>query len=143
MDGFAGYFQSLVGKWTVARTISDGSAFKGDAVFERKTGKQLLLTESGTLELATGASVFATRAWVWHLVSGMVLDINYDETPLRPYHHLKIEPEGAGLWQAAASHLCGDDTYDGHYTFSDGRIVVDHTVRGPKKDYSMRTVYLA
>jgi hypothetical protein len=49
-------------------------------------------------------------------------------------------------WKAKASHFCTPDTYDVQYEFKFQGVqlkewIMEYTVKGPQKDYRLRSVY--
>jgi len=73
------------------------------------------------------------------LVNGF--DILFDRT-LQLFHSLKFSSSGNGRLTASASHLCNADSYLSEYELAgEHRFYVQHTVRGPQKDYVVLTTY--
>lgn len=100
------------------------------------------LLEAGVMKLHSGHQVEANRSWVWQMKTPEVLEIFYDENPLRSYHYLKLRFEN-DVWIGEAIHHCSPDVYEGFYQFSDDSFLIRQKVSGPKKDYTMETVYSA
>ena len=135
-----GWFCSLEGEWNLMRKISDGSDFHGTGIFTRDQDECLKLQEKGVMRLGSGEVFSASRIWVWSLELPATLKIFYPETPRRLYHGVNLSG-GSGSWNGCASHLCGDDVYEGWYEFSGNRLSIQHHVRGPAKSYQMEAVY--
>jgi hypothetical protein len=136
---FERLFQTFEGEWRLEKSMSDGSLFTGTAKFERAADNCLSLTESGVLTLP-GAQLQAGRAWDWFLRERCSLEIRYPHAHGGgPYHLLTpvrlCDGWGADGWAGSATHLCGADAYLADYSFSEDAILIDHSVKGPKKGY--------
>lgn len=135
------YFQSLEGIWRLERDYSDGSQFAGEAVFTILRSDVLLLSEKGRFLRPDGAAFTAGRDWQWCLAGPALFEICYCEASGGGlYHRLALQPEGADL-VGEAEHLCEKDRYFGHYRFSPNRIDVHQKVRGPKKNYELKSTH--
>ena len=137
---FEFYFKSLAGSWSLERKISTGETFNGKAVFEPISGTAFLMREEGILVLNNGANVPASKYWYWHIADNAILEISYDEEKDQPYHHVNLSGDKSG-WSGSAEHLCGADLYSGSYRFSKDRFMINQTIKGPNKDYSLITSY--
>lgn len=129
------------GSWAQARVITPGGTYVGTASFRRIGEGLLAYAETGTIELADGGALQATRRYVFKL---QALDIAcyFDETPLRLFHPLRFTADAAGVLTASADHQCGDDDYQSTYTWhSRDAFTVTHRVRGARKGYTMTTEY--
>ena len=100
----------------------------------------MCLSETGQLTLPNNSVINAERRWLWELKAPDQLEIYYDEQPARLYH-LVVLANVDGIWRGTASHLCEPDTYAGMYKFGDGEFQIDQTVTGPRKDYSISSIY--
>ena len=56
------------------------------------------------------------------------------------FHRVLLVQDGDVL-RGEAEHLCGADLYASTYEIGDGGFAVRHRVKGPRKEYVMRTVY--
>ena len=124
------------GEWVIARDIEDRlggvpGRFDGVARFTVEPWG-LAYAEGGELRLGGGAALRATRRYRW-ILGGEGVDVFYSDG--RYFH--------AFHWEAAeAEHLCGDDLYRVRYGFGDWpEWVAEWDVRGPRKDYRMRSTY--
>ena len=134
------YFKSLIGSWVLERKISTGEIFNGKAVFESISNTAFLLREEGELILLSGATVPASRNWFWHLSKNAVLEITYDEAKLQDYHLINLSHDDA-CWTGTAQHLCGDDIYSGEYQFFENSFEIIQMIKGPNKNYRVRSTY--
>jgi len=138
-------FQHLGGKWDVVRHF-EGSyrgVFSGEAtlIHRREDTATYHYEESG--ELVDGAGhAFAARQRYRYRLSGdglQVLKCEGSEWELM--HKLDFSREGR-LALAEHVHLCGEDHYAVRYRVDlEGGWELDYEVRGPKKDYRIRSVY--
>lgn len=87
-----------------------------------------------------GNTIEASREWHWALQANDYLIISYNENPLRLYHRLEIAMEN-GHWRGSADHFCAPDTYSGAYKFEKNKILIDQKITGPKKDYSVSSLF--
>jgi hypothetical protein len=136
---FARLFQALEGEWQLEKFMSDGSRFNGAARFGRLAKDCLRLTETGVLTLHD-SRLQAGRTWDWFLRAGGQLEIRYPQEHGGAAYHLLTpvrldDGRGADGWTGRASHQCAADVYGAEYRLGEDAIVIDHLVRGPKKDY--------
>ncbi|MBJ2157702.1 DUF6314 family protein [Variovorax sp. IB41] len=133
-------FARLEGAWDLDRTIESKATMTGMAGFTRLETCQLKYREDGRIRLPDGQSFDGHREYVYER-SPDGFSVFFAETPLRLFHDIAIVREGDAL-VGAAGHLCVADQYDSIYRFlADGTFVVEHLVKGPRKDYLSRTVF--
>lgn len=137
---FARLFAELAGEWRLEKIFSDGSAFSGRARFDPSGRNAHSMSETGLLKLPDGNSLSASRQWDWFLDEHGSLAIAYPADQGGAIYHRFMPIAGEGVFAGSASHLCAADTYQADYRFEEGVIVIDHRVRGPKKDYAIRAV---
>jgi hypothetical protein len=139
---FARLFAGLGGDWRLEKTFSDGSAFAGTARFKPAGEAQFLLEEDGVLTLARGGAVKAFRHWRWVLEANGGLIIAYPTESGGATYHRFLPQRQAGGWSGFASHPCGADIYEAGYLLHDGAILIDHRVKGPRKDYRIEARFI-
>jgi hypothetical protein len=111
----------------------------GAASFVEMADGVALYSERGELRLTNGTVLRAGQRYLYEpLEDGFV--VLFCETGME-FQRVKLEPGEDGAWVGSGEHLCGADHYATEYRFGDGRFVVRHTVRGPRKDYVIRTMY--
>lgn len=137
---FRSYFDSLTGSWLLEREISTGEKLRGKAVFEVISDTAFLLCEEGELKLQNGLTIPAIKSWYWHLLEPAILNITYDEAGLEDYHRVSLKLNDYTRL-GCAEHLCGGDVYLGDYRFSPNHFEISHTIKGPNKNYSVRSFY--
>lgn len=134
--GKAMRLEDFTGRWRIARRIDDrlgavAGRFEGVAGF-RPVPKGLAYREEGRLWLGAGPGIVAVRDYLWREEAGRIA---VDHADGRPFHAFApAEPE--------ARHWCDPDDYRVRYDFSrwpEWR--AEWTVRGPRKDYRMESVY--
>ena len=118
----------MVGRATIA-LVEEGSA---------------LYQEAAQVTLANGQTLNGQQRYLYqrspHPVNGF--DILFDRTQ-QLFQSLKFSSSGNGRLTARASHLCEADSYFSEYELvGEGRFHVQHKVRGPQKDYVVRTRYI-
>lgn len=165
-------FRALQGNWNIQRTIKSAlpsfpsGTLEGQASFfprfptPDKSGQKFnfeyLYSETGTLNLSTGASMKARRRYVyryresddllsvWFVKPDNDLEVDY------LFHNMAFsspaEALRAGACIAKADHLCVEDMYETEYKLPFKGISLlefetRHTVKGPSKDYVATTSF--
>ncbi|MGL4281653.1 MAG: DUF6314 family protein [Albidovulum sp.] len=127
----------FAGRWSVGRRIEDRLAraegcFDGVAEFAPGAQGGLTYRETGELRLGDGPAFTAERSYLWREGGGRII---VDFADGRPFH--TFDPA-----EPAAHHLCVADDYTVRYDFSRWpEWQAEWTVRGPRKDYTMRSLY--
>jgi hypothetical protein len=135
----------LAGSWSLERVIAGKDANQGSmngiAGFRRLENGLMAYREEGRLLLPNGEAFDAFRDYLYDRMAGGFA-VFFPETPPRLFHEIRLRLDRTGALVGAAEHLCGGDHYATGYAFQpDGRFVLRHDVRGPRKDYVMTTVY--
>jgi hypothetical protein len=138
---FARLFAELAGEWRLQKTFSDGSRFSGHAIFDPIRRNAHAMNEKGVLTLPDGNSLAASRQWDWFLDEDGSLAIAYPADQGGSLYHRLIPKGSDGAFSGGASHLCAADNYDAEYRFDRASIVIDHRVKGPKKDYRIEALF--
>jgi len=134
------FLEALVGSWELRRSIDNGATMTGRASFTDLRGGRLDYHEQGQLRLPDGQLIDAERRYVFEEHADG-FSVWFAETPPRLFHRVVLGHGGSSL-MGEATHLCGDDRYDGRYEFhSDGSFAVQHAVTGLRKRYSINTTY--
>lgn len=139
-QAFEARFKSLEGSWKLKREISTGETLDGKAVFEAISNTAFFMREEGQLILMNQTQIPASRNWYWHLSDENTLEISYDAARLEEYHLVNLISSQSG-WHGEAQHLCGFDLYSGEYSFYENGFEIIQTVKGPKKNYTVRSSY--
>jgi hypothetical protein len=118
-------------------------------------GLEYLYIEEGEFKTQQGFGFRATRRYVWRYDDKReVLSVWFvkPEDQKRAdylFHEIEFEQPQNGRhkgWAAKAGHLCIDDYYDVKYNFGFKAVnlnnwTIEYTVKGPKKDYTIRGTY--
>ena len=134
------WFGSLEGSWRLARKISGGHRFDGEARFVLTAPGCLALSETGELRLSSGQRLKSAQSWIWRSQAAWELSIEYP--PQRgggTYHNVNLAIAGTSL-AGNANHICGADRYLGQYRLAlFGRKAPAITIRqhicGPAKEF--------
>ncbi len=136
-----GVFGRLAGAWEIARRIEPEGTLDGRAVFAPDGAGGLVYREEGRLRLAGGFTAAAERSYLFQArPAGFA--VYFAEFPPQLFHEVALTAARDGRLHGRARHLCAEDLYLTRYAFlPDGRFVVRHRVRGPRKAYRMTTWY--
>jgi hypothetical protein len=141
MGKIAGFFFSLEGHWRLQRSIPatgkmSAATMNGTASFAKAGDNALHYEEQGTLVQENGARFQASRKYVYRYKDEKI-SVFFAEEQERLFHHLEFQGN-----IAVASHLCICDQYDALYEFPDPHTFqITYFVKGPKKDYSIHTIF--
>lgn len=131
----------LAGAWSFNRVIEGQGSMKGLATFTALDAERLAFREQGRLTLLNGIELEAEREYVFCARDGG-FDVYFRETPPRLFHTIELAASDGGALSGSAGHLCNLDHYQSTYTFcADGGLIIRHVVSGPRKDYTMTTIY--
>ena len=139
-DELKALFNSLPGTWSLERVIQDGARhgmFNGECVFSWLDDARLLCEESGTMNLG-GHSNAASRSYIYELRDNKII-ILYNDPHRKDevLHELDFDDDN----RARHCHVCVNDVYELEFSLSqDGRIHMDYTVKGPQKDYTLKSI---
>lgn len=138
-------FRFLEGEWRVRREFkgSYGGEFSGQATFEPQTDEPSAYKygEQGELTDAEGKRFDARQRYRYRLAEGQVQVLKQEDSDWIVMHKLDFVMEN-DVATSAHIHLCGQDNYATVYRIDfSGFWKVSYTVNGPKKDYSISTVY--
>ena len=139
------FFQGLRGRWDLNRTITEPnqtSTFMGTALFTAETPTTYFYEENGTLSFADGTTLAGTQnyAYHWH---GDTLSIDFRDRVRHGQRYVDLVFHQQGdHFVAAATHACAPDLYQHHMTWiSATAFTTEITVKGPRKNYVMKSTY--
>lgn len=134
-------FTQLPGRWSVNRTSTDSSSFRGEARFQPVDENILDYFEQGILRLQSGYSCEATRGYRYYLEDNKIR-IDFANSPSNEGIFIIVEPKQIGEKNiGVGSHLCIADRYDCTFTFQTPTLItLEIEVQGPRKNYSIQTV---
>jgi len=131
-------FAALTGEWTLARVLPGIGRVRGTARFTPMAPRVLHYREDGIFTLGDGQALEVYREYHYRLEDEQIRICFAEPGPPRTMHVLRPGATGS----ASDVHLCGADTYTGHYEFTGhNRFTVRMRVTGPHKDYSIHTSY--
>ena len=132
-------FEGLLGDWSLAREIPGRGRMKGRARFTLLDAETALYEESGELCLEGGQTLHSRQSYVYEKREDGIA-VRFADTR-EIFHVMRFLASGDDL-VAVARHVCVNDLYLSGYTVrADGSFEVRHQVRGPQKDYVIRTLY--
>ena len=132
-------FEGLLGEWSLERQIPGRGSMKGRARFTLLDAGSALYEESGELCLEGGQTLHSRQSYVYEKRQDGFAVRFADTREL--FHVMRFVASGDDL-VAEARHLCVNDLYVSGYTVrADGSFEVRHQVRGPQKNYVIRTLY--
>lgn len=115
---------------------------------------EYLYVEDGEFKTDSGLAFRATRRYIWRydekrdMLSTWFAKTDDANRADYLFHEMEFHPrqQGDDAWKATAGHLCIDDYYDVGYNFFFKAVNlynwgIEYTVKGPKKDYSIRGAY--
>ena len=134
-----GVFEGLLGEWSLEREIPGRGRMKGCARFTLLDAETALYEESGELCLEGGQTLHSRQSYVYEKREDGFA-VRFADTR-EIFHVMRFLASGDDL-VAVARHVCVNDLYLSGYTVrADGSFEVRHQVRGPQKDYVIRTLY--
>jgi hypothetical protein len=131
----------LKGPWTFERKITSINSLAGVAYFlEYEDG--LLYSEKLRFPSPSGKVLLAHREYFYRFSEGnLAIYFAYEGKPADIFMELSLSGL-RGKMLARGSHLCLNDFYSGEFEFSgESDFSIIYTVKGPKKDYVISTVY--
>jgi len=132
--------EDFAGQWELRRSVRDHlhgqhGTLRGRAVFTATDAARMTYEETGTLRLENGATMEATRRYLWEFAPDAVVVTFADG---RSFHQFVPSGHGAGT-----DHPCGEDFYTVRYDFTRWpQWTAEWTVKGPRKDYVSTSVYV-
>jgi Family of unknown function (DUF6314) len=128
----------FLGSWSFERSIRDPNGAETGQTSGTVTlsgdANSAVYAESGTLILPGQPPMKATRRYLWYAAPSAIL-VTFDDG--RAFHTIDL-----GGQSAMATHWCDPDDYAVAYDFSDWPLwSSDWRVKGPRKDYRLRTTY--
>ena len=136
-------FDLLLGSWFFVREVSGQASMAGRATVGLFDEETALYQETARVALASGRTLNGQQRYIYRRSPDPVngFDILIERTQ-QLFQSLKFSPSGNGRLTASASHFCQADSYFSEYAWNEeGIFHVQHTVRGPHKNYVARTVY--
>ncbi|CAG7561610.1 unnamed protein product [Fusarium equiseti] len=151
----SGHFSGTA-QFLLREKTTDGLRCAGNPSEDSSDGEDLgmeyLYIEEGEFKTAQGFGFKATRRYVWRYDELKdVLSVWFakpDDLKRADYlfHEIEFTKPTEKGWAAKAGHLCIDDHYDVKYNFAFQAVnlkewMIEYTVKGPKKDYTITGTY--
>ena len=136
-------FQSLLGKWSLHRTIYSFQGdllgtFTGKALYKEASPHLLHYREEGLLHSDQCESC-AFKDYYFLYKEG--IEVYFDFKLSRPFHKMEFKEENTYPFHAKGLHHCGEDIYSMEYLFtSKDEYVTTVSVKGPRKNYIITSV---
>ncbi|MBA4749876.1 MAG: hypothetical protein H2057_04565 [Alphaproteobacteria bacterium] len=132
--------KTLLGKWYFTREIPGHASMRGEAVFEETTDHYTLYREEGQLIAGDYTSSFFKEYLFEKAPGGFA--VYFKEVPKRLFHTVILELNDDSLWHGKTEHQCLCDHYASAYVFfARGQFSITHQVKGPRKNYEIKTIY--
>ncbi len=131
-------FQSLIGEWSIQRTIHSFQGnllgtFTGKALYKESSPFLLHYHEEGCLHSEQCESC-AFKDYYFLYNKG--IEIYFDPKLTRLFHVMEFEVGDGYPYQVKGIHYCGEDVYSMSYVFiSKKEYEVMVFVKGPRKNY--------
>jgi Family of unknown function (DUF6314) len=134
-------FERLLGDWTLVREIPGYATATGVARVFPIDAQTARYEEVVRISLMQGETLNGTQCYLYrrHPQAPAEMRILFCRTA-ELFQALAFQQRG-GAWQASARFVCGADQYDSEYALGPEWWEIRHTVRGPRKDYRIETVY--
>ncbi len=136
-------FDRLLGLWIFVREIPGYASATGEARITPEGDGSARYEETALVSLVQGGTLHATRCYFYRRLPRPAngLQILFCDTQ-QLFHELEFQQRDDGTLEAHARFLCAADEYVSEYTLdSQQRLRVQHTVRGPRKNYQVETLY--
>jgi hypothetical protein len=140
-------FDWLLGEWSFVREIPGYARVRGEALVT-PTGKgEARYQETAEVSLVrTGTSAANMRATQCYGFRRLPPPVNGIETRFcdtgELFERLEFSERADGGLEARARFACAADVYESLFAVSpEGRWYVEHVVRGPRKNYEVRSAY--
>ena len=131
----------LAGSWSFERDIEGQGCMLGLATFTALDAQSVAYREQGRLRLRNGTELEASREYIFRRTD-RGFEVFFNENPPRLFHAVSLSASVREELTGSSSHRCNLDHYRSTYTFRpNGSFVIRHVVSGPRKDYTMVTIY--
>ncbi|MGA7886229.1 MAG: DUF6314 family protein [Acidobacteriaceae bacterium] len=133
----------LQGEWKFVREVPGKATMTGRARIEPTSADRARYDETARVRLADGTSLTGSQSYRYKRLAPPAngFEVLFAETG-ELFERLDFRSEPDGSQRADAEHLCGPDRYVSQFVLdAEDRLLVEHTVTGPNKNYVVRTVY--
>lgn len=138
-------FNSLEGNWKLYRTLSNNGMMSGTAAFIRCDLNELFYRETGLFVPNTNAHTFKVYREYFYCYMKNQIHVFHAENnkPTNLLHTLEFITNSKATFplQAQAHHVCSQDSYQALYSFFATQFQLQYKVKGPKKNYTITTIF--
>lgn len=113
----------------------------GDVVVTEPSPGVVVFTESGAWQPLGRGDIRFTNVFRWSRLDDSLRLEHLRFGPDQPVFLFDLAPGEDGVWREVSPHACGEDCYAGSLTAEGRHLLVHWTIRGPRKDESIRYVY--
>jgi Family of unknown function (DUF6314) len=136
-------FDLLLGSWNFVREVPQQASMTGRATISLIEDETALYHERTRIALVNGQILNGRQHYLYRRSEWPIngFDVLFYDTR-KLFHSLEFSPGENRELLAKASHLCSADLYLSEYKLDGAaKFSVRHTVRGPRKDYVVKTIY--
>jgi hypothetical protein len=133
----------LQGEWKFVREVPGKATMTGRARIAATSADRARYDETANVRLADGKTLTGSQSYRYKRLPAPAngFEVLFGETG-ELFERLEFHAQPDGSQRADAEHLCGDDRYVSNFVLdAEDRLLVEHTVTGPNKNYVARTVY--
>jgi hypothetical protein len=133
-------FKSLIGTWEISREGSKIKTAEGKATFIKVEERCIKYREELKVKLIGSDTVHHTHREYFYIYEEDTDQIRVAFDSMELFYTMKVAGESV---TSCDEHLCINDTYKATYKFlSDTHFSVSYEVKGPKKDYVLKTKFV-
>jgi hypothetical protein len=133
----------LQGEWKFVREVPGKATMTGRAHIAATSADRARYDETARVRLTDGTSLTGSQSYRYKRLAAPAngFEVLFAETG-ELFERLEFHSQADGSLRADAEHLCGADRYVSQFVLDAAdRLLVEHTVAGPGKNYVVRTVY--
>lgn len=113
----------------------------GVVVVSEQSTDVLIFTESGSWRPLGRGDIRFTNVFRWSRLDESVRLEHLRFGSDYPVFLFDLAPGKDGVWREVSPHACGEDCYTGSLIVDGPQLLVHWTIRGPRKDESIRYIY--
>ncbi len=135
-------FDWLQGEWAFIREVPGQASVRGEARIAPADDDSARYEETALVTLAHGGTLRATQCYLHRRLPSPAngIEVRFCDTG-ELFERLEFRPLKDGSLEARARYVCAGDVYESAFVVRGERLHVEHVVKGPKKDYRVKTVY--
>ncbi|MFZ0631732.1 MAG: DUF6314 family protein [Acidobacteriaceae bacterium] len=136
-------FDRLQGEWSFVREVPRKATMTGRARVLQTGEGRARYDETARVLLADGKTLTGSQSYRYRRLPPPAngFDVLFPENE-ELFERLDFHLSPEGSLHADAEHHCAPDHYISHFTLDrEDRLFVEHSVKGPHKEYVVRTTY--